>query len=297
MPYDPYPMLRKVTKVHTSAEMLGEDLDDPAVFYRPEVTDPDYYLTVHWGGGPNPAGGPIEEPGLTRRQRLAFQLGRVKGVLRAWHSYHKSKGWPAIGYSTWVDSLFGQLGRLRGHRWNGGQWGTINHITHALVLVMGLGQRASRLAWRTVGLVWFCAGGPRVVGHRFFNDWPESQTTTSCPGDENSQVIADEGYVAALGVLRHRKAGSSRGRRVRAVTLKLTMLGLLDGMRSRFTVEVAAAVGVFRAVYGVPGRRGVVDGPVWRALAAATGECATCGRGWGEHPVVGVCYQWTAKRP
>jgi hypothetical protein len=268
MSCDPYPMLSQVQAVRSSSEMLGVDLDDPKVWSRPAVIDPDFYLTVHWGGGPNLAGWPVEEPALTSAQKLAVLLGRCKTVLRGWMAYHRSKGMSTIAYSTWV-SVWGQLGRLRGHRANGGQWGSINTITHALVLVMGLGQKASKRAWQTVGLVWFCAGAPRVVGHRFFNDWPQTQTTTSCPGDENAQIIADEGYVTALGRLRHRKAGSSRGRRVRAVTLKLTELGMLDGMRSRYSAEVGHSVAKFQGAYYVNDRLGTVGPNTWRALAKA----------------------------
>jgi hypothetical protein len=276
MPHDPYPMLQQVMKVHTSKEMLGVDLDDPRVWSRPPVTSPDYYLTVHWGGGPNPAGGPVEEPGLSLTQKMLFQLGRVRSVLRSWLAYHTrpisqgGRGMSTIAYSSWVDSLFGQCGRLRGHRHNGGQWGTVNQITHALVLVMGLGQKASKRAWQTVGLYWFCGGAPRVVGHRFFNDWPETKTTTSCPGDENSRIIADEGYVKALGVLRCRKAGSSHGRRVRAVSLKLTELAFLGGVENRYGKRVEEAVASFQQMYPVHGDpAGVVGFNTWKALAEA----------------------------
>lgn len=270
MSCDPYPMLSQVQSVHSSKEMLGVDLDDPDVWTRPAVTDPDFYLVVHWGGGPNQAGAPFEEPGLTLAQTIAFQIGRCKSVLRSWHAYHKSKGMSAIAYSTAVDSLFGQLIRLRGHRYNGGQWGTINTFTHALVLIMGFGQKASRRAWQTVGLVWFCAGAPRVVGHRFFNDWPQTLTATSCPGDENSRILEAAGYVTALGRLRHRKAGSSRGRRVRAATLKLTELAFLGGKRSRYTAEVRDAVAAFQQIYFVHvDPAGVVGPTTWKALAEA----------------------------
>jgi len=270
MSCDPYPMLFQVMKVRSSKEMLGVDLDDPQVWARPAVTDPDFYLTVHWGGGPNQAGAPIEEPGLTVPQKIAFQIGRCKSVLRSWHAYHKSKGMSAIAYSTAVDSLFGQLSRLRGHRYNGGQWGSINTITHALVLIMGLGQKASRRAWQTVGMVWFCAGAPKVVGHRYFNSWPQTQLTTTCPGDENSVLIDAQRYVAALGRLRHRKAGSSRGRRVRAATLKLTELAFLGKKQSKYTAEVRDAVEAFQQRYFVSGDPvGVLGFYTWKALAEA----------------------------
>ncbi len=270
MSRDPYPMLEQVQKIHLSKDTLGVDLDDPKVWSRPEVTDPDYYLTVHWGGGPNQAGWPIEEPGLTLGQKIAFQLGRCKNVVRGWLRYHISRGQSTIAYSTGVDSLFGMLFRFRGHRWNGGQWGSINGITHALVLVMGFGQRVFRRAWQTIGMVWFCGGGPRTVGHRFFNDWPETQTTTSCPGDEISALIAAEHYITALGRLRHRKVGSSRGRLVRAVTVKLTELAFLGGMKSRYTVEVEGAVEAFQQRYFVTGDKpGVVGFNTWKALAEA----------------------------
>lgn len=261
MPYDPYPMLSQIMKVRTSAEMIGVDLENPQVWTRPAVTDYQF-LSVHWGGGANPAGWPIEEPALTFAQKVAVQIGRVGRVLRSWLAYHKSKGMSTIAYSTWVDSLFGRLGKLRGHRYNGGQWHRINTITHALVLVMGFGQKASRLAWRTVGLVWFCSGGPRVVGHRFFNDWPETEGPTACPGDENSAIIERRGYIDALGVL----ARGSRGKVVRAATLKLARLRYLDRMRSRYTSEVAEAVRTFQLVHHLP-MDGKIGPATWMALA------------------------------
>lgn len=274
MSYDPYPLLRRVLKVHTSKEMLGVDLDDPKVWDRPKVVDPDYYLVVHWGGGPNIAGWPVEEPGLTAMQKLLLLLGRCKTVLRGWLAWHTrivngQQVMSTIAYSTAVDSQRGSLIRLRGHRHNGGQWGSQNRISHALVLIMGFGQTATRRAWQTVGLVWFCGGGPRVVGHRFFNTWPESKTTTSCPGDENSRLIAEEKYVRALGTLTY---GSpvSVGRRVRAVSLKLGSLGYACPRRRLYRGDVARAVADFKAQNGiVEGRPGRVGFHTWKALAAA----------------------------
>lgn len=276
MSCDPDPMLRQIMRVRTPEEMIGVDLDDPAVWSRPQVSDPDYYLTLHWGGGPNIAGWPIEEPALTLPQKLALQLGRCKSVLRGWLAWHTridpDTGLPVmstIAYSRWVDSIWGMTGRLRSHRHNGGQRGTVNTITDAVVLVMGFGQTASKRAWQTLGLIWFCGQAPRFVGHRFFNTWPR-QTWTSCPGDLNTTLLAEEHHIRCLGVLRHRKAGSSRGRRVRAVTLKLTELAFLGRMQNRYTAEVAAAVEAFQQAYFVTGDKpGMVGFNTWKALAEA----------------------------
>ncbi len=268
MTHDPYPMLEQITKVIPPRDMLTMDLDNPAIWYRPPIVDYQF-LVVHWGGGPNSAGWPIEEPELTFWQKVAVQLGRVKAVLAVWLPYHISRGMSTIAYSTWVDSLFGRIGRLRGHRYNGGQWGSINQITHAVVLVMGFGQTATRRAWQSVGLIWFCSGAPQAVGHRFFNDWPQTQTTTSCPGDENSEVINEERYVGALGRLRWRPAGlASKGRRVRAVTLNLTKLRYLDRMRSRYTPDVESAVREFQIIHSLK-VDGIIGPVTWKALAAA----------------------------
>ena len=262
MPYDPYPMLGKIQRIIPSSQALGVNLEDPDVWDRPDITDYQY-IVVHWGGGPNDAGWPIEEPALKWHEKVAVQLGRVFRVLRVWMAWHKSRGMSTIAYSTWVDSLYGRIGKLRGHRANGGQWGSINSITHAVALVMGFGQKCGRQGWEAVGLIWFCSGGPPVVGHRFFNDWSQTQTTTTCPGDENSRLIAEGEYVRALGTLRL----LSRGRRVKAASLKLVRLGLLDKMYGVYRPKVKAAVRVFQSSHGL-----TVDGlcgpETWRSLAA-----------------------------
>jgi hypothetical protein len=266
MSRDPYPLLHKILKIHASKDILGVDLEDPKVWTRPPIAD--YrYLTVHWGGGPNRAGWPIEEPAMTFRQKVAVQIGRVSGVLKGWHAYHRSNGMSAIAYSTWVDSLFGRVGRLRGHRWNGGQWGSINGITHAVVLVMGFGQKASRLAWRSVGLIWFCSGAPAVVGHRFFNDWPQTKTATSCPGDENTRAIAEREYVKALGVL-HRRPIPSRGKPVKACTAKLCQLLYLPRRYGTYRMAVRKAVVAFQTDHGLE-PDGLVGPATWQRLAEA----------------------------
>jgi hypothetical protein len=267
MTHDPYPMLEQITRVIPPGDMLTMDLDDPKVWSRPPIENYQF-LVVHWGGGPNPAGGPIEEPALTFAQKVQVQLGRVKQVFAVWLPFHvHSRGMSTIAYSSWVDSLFGRIGRLRGHRSNGGQWGSINSITHAVVLVMGFGQVASRRAWRSIGLIWFCSGGPRVVGHRFFNNWPQTQSQTSCPGDPNSKVISDEGYIAALGRL-HRRRVPSRGVCVRAATLKLKRLGYLPRMFGLYSLPVETAVREFQAVHGLR-VDGIVGSDTWKALAQA----------------------------
>ena len=267
MTRNPYLMLEQIMKIHTPKEILGVDLDDENVWDRPDITD--YrYLCVHWGGGPNPAGWPIEEPTLSLAQKLAVQLGRIKTVLRSWLAYHvKSKGMSTIAYCTWVDSLYGRIGRLRGHRWNGGQWGSINGIAHALVLVMGFGQVASRKAWQAVGLVWFCSGAPIVVGHRFFNYWAQTLTKTECPGDGNDEAIKNEEYIKALGVLRWRRLLSSRGRCVRACTLKLKMIGYLDRKYSKYNPTVRRAVVRFQVEHSLA-PDGLCGPNTWKALAA-----------------------------
>jgi hypothetical protein len=273
MTHDPYPLLYRIGRVVPSRDMIPMDLDDPQVWVRPPITD-FRFLVVHWGGGPNPAGEPVEEPGLTFAEKVAVELGRCKTVLTAWMHYHmQSRGMSTIAYSTAVPAHYGPIIRLRGHRFNGGQWGSINQITHAVVLIMGFGQTASRRAWQNVGLIWFAGGAPQVVGHRFFNDWPQTQTTTTCPGDENSRIIADKGYVTALGRLRWRPGGAySRGRRVRAITCKLIDLGLLEGgTRNRYTREVRDAVAAFqqRPHWTWPDPIGQVGPATWRALAEA----------------------------
>jgi len=269
MTRDPYPMLEKVCRIYTPKKIVGVDLDDPAVWSHPPIED--YrYLSVHWGGGANIAGWPIEEPALTLGQKMAVQLGRIRSVLKGWLAYHKSKGMSTIAYCTWVDILFGRIGRLRGHRFSGGQWGSINGIAHALVLVMGFGQKASRKAWQAVGLVWFCSGGPQVVGHRFFNDWSETQTTTSCPGDENSKIIADEGYIGALGVLRYRPLGlSSKGRCVKAATLKLAELGYQLRPSRNYGKLAQSVVIDFQINHDGLIPDGRVGPSTWKALARA----------------------------
>ncbi len=259
-------MLEQITKVIPPRDMLTMDLDNPAVWWRPPIIDYQY-LVVHWGGGPNSAGWPIEEPELTFWQKVAVQLGRVKAVLAVWLPYHISRGMSTIAYSTAVDSLYGRIIRLRGHKSNGGQWGSINTITHAVVLVMGFGQVATRRAWRSVGLIWFASGAPKVVGHRFFNSWPQTQTQTTCPGDLNSQMISDEGYITALGLL-HRRIVASHGVTVRAATTKLAKLRYLDRMRSRYTPDVEQAVREFQIIHSLK-VDGIIGPATWKALAAA----------------------------
>ena len=266
MPQNPYPMLEKVCRVYTPKEMIGVDLDDPEVWDHPDVTD--YrFMPVHWGGGSNSAGWPIEEPTMTMLQKLAVQLGRIKSVLKGWLAYHLTK-FSTIAYSSWVDSLFGRIGRLRGHRWNAGQWGSINQITHAVVLVMGFGQVASMRAWQAIGLLWFCSGAPQVVGHRFFNSWSQTQTKTFCPGDENDKAISEERYITALGVLRYRKGNSSHGRCVRACSEKLRQIGYLDQMYSRYNPKVRRAVVAFQVEHGLT-PDGLCGKATWKKLAAA----------------------------
>lgn len=264
MPYDPYPMLRQLVRVVEPVEAVGVDLDNPKVWSRPPVTD--YrYLVVHWGGGPNPAGQPVEEPSMTGAQKWAVILGRCKTVLRSWHGYHvKSRGMSAIAYSTGVPVWGKAIFRLRGHRYNGGQWGTQNTISHALVLIMGLGQKATGWAWRMVGLVWFCSGGPEVVGHRFFNSWPQTQTKTTCPGDQNAALIADERHIRALGRFTNR---TQRGVAVKAATLKLARLGYLDRLYRRYRPKVRRAVEQFQQDHPTVDEPGVLGPSTWRMLA------------------------------
>lgn len=266
MSRNPYPTLEQVTRVVPPRDVLRMDLDDPKVWTRPSIVD--YrFLCVHWGGGPNQAGNLIEEPAMSLAQKISVTFGRVKEVARSWEAYHISKGMSAIAYCTAIP-LYGGILRWRGHRHNGGQWGSINSFTHAAVFVLGFGQHPTRWAWRSLGLLWFCSGGPQVVGHRYFNAWPQTQSKTSCPGDPISEDINQERYVRALGTLRF-GVPLMRGQQVRALTVKLAGLGYLPGMRSRYGRQVRAAVGEFQKAHKVDSRPGVVGPATWKALAQA----------------------------
>ena len=271
---DPFPNLAKVMRVRAPKDVLVMDLDDPTVWNRSKISPHDF-TAVHWGGGPNPAGEPLEdreEPTSTWRDRLAIQFGRVKRVVRIWESWHiNGRGMSAIAYCAGIDPIFGRCYRWRGFKHNGGQWGEINSFTLAIVFILGLTQYPRKAAWKTLGLIWFFSGGDRdaqMVGHRFFNGWPQSKTSTSCPGDRIANAVHRGAHIDALGVLKTRIGFNSRGRRVRACTLKLTELGYLPRQQSLYTTEVGQAVRRFRIDVGIPPRN-IVDRPCWEKLAAA----------------------------
>ena len=247
--------------MHAPKEVLRMDLDDPAVWNRPALAT-DASATEHWGGGANIAGEPVEEPEATFRQKLAVVFGRAKILLPGWERYHiESRHMSTIAYCTGIDSIYGQMFRLRGHRDNGGQWGTINHETHAFVLLMGLGQTATRRAWQSVGMLWFAMGAPDMKGHRDWNSDPRSQSTTSCPGDVNSDKIHTGFYLTALGALRyrpHRKI--KRGRLVLLWTARLTELGYMDGVSRRYRAKERTATRIYQRDRGL--RADGIVGPV-----------------------------------
>ncbi len=265
---NPYPLLEKSMKVIPPADMLPVDLDDPAVWHRSDLPA-DHSITVHWGGGPNIAGDSLpEEPEMTLREKIAVTMGLVRRVLTGWHRYHVvSRGMSAIAYCTAIPIRYSRVVRLRGHRVNGGQWGSINQETHAVVFVLGAGQYPGRAAWRTLGMIWFCGGGPMVWGHRDWNDDRRTQTTTYCPGNRIWQGIIDRKYVTALGRLRKRRNGTfPGGRRVRMLTGKLQELEYLDRQYHWYRRVVRRAVEDFQWNYGLD-EDGVVGPVTWAALA------------------------------
>jgi hypothetical protein len=262
---DPFPFLEQITRVIPPKDVLPVDLDDPAVFNHPRLED-GASLTTHWGGGPNEAGWPIEEPEMTFLQKMAVEFGRVKRVLTSWHNYHRSRGMAAIAYCVAVTPRFGRIIRLRGYRWNGGQWGSINHETLAHVFVLGYGQYPTRQAWRSLGLIWFAMGGPDHYGHRDWNNDPRTQTTTTCPGDDIWRAIHAGEPIKALGVLRYRAGVKMHGITVKAATLRLTELGYLHGKQRRFLLNVHNAVKAFQVDKHLT-VDGIVGPATWKALA------------------------------
>jgi len=265
---DPFPFLEQIIKVYPPGQFLPDDLDTPQGYRSGRFPDPlagDISLTVHHGGGPNPAGDPLDEPESPWWQKLAVSFGRVTGVLRSWHAYHRSKGWQAIAYCAAIDPRMGRVYRLRGYRRNAGQWGGINAETMATVFVLGYPQYPTRAAWRALGLIWLAMTGPEVKGHRDWNDDPRTQSPTSCPGPDIWQGLHAGRHVEALGRLRYRTV-PMRGVAVRAATLRLTELGYLARKQRRYLRNVANAVEQFQSAHGL-----VVDGIVgpvtWKALA------------------------------
>lgn len=272
MSRDPFPLLNQVLKVIPSRDVLPDDLDTPAGYaygVLPDRLEGDQIsLTVHWGGGPNPAG--EELPPGSWRERFTVSLGRVKSVLRSWHAYHLSKGWQAIAYCVAIGPRFGHLVKLRGWRRNAGQWSSINAETFACVFVLGSGQYPGRAAWRSLGLLWLAMGGPTVKGHRDWNSDPRTQSPTSCPGDEITLSLRAGKYIEALGVLRCGTVWRPVGKAVKAATAVLARLGYLERRQRLYRRHVARAVERFQADHGL-----TVDGAVgprtWEALAEAYG--------------------------
>ena len=248
------------------AKILRMDLDDPTVWYRSPLK-PESSATGHHGGGPNIAGEPVEEPTLTFRQKLAITFGRIKQVARIWESWHiNSKGMSAIAYCTAID-IWGRMYRWRGHRYNGGQWGSINYETHAYVMILGLGQYATRLMWRGVGFLWFALGGPDdMKGHRDWNDDPRTKGPTSCPGDDRWRKIHDREFVRALRKLRYRRVRYSRGKRVLLFTARMTELGYMDAPVKRYRKSERDVVRRYQADRGL-WPDGVVGAETWRDAA------------------------------
>jgi hypothetical protein len=229
------------------------------------------WLILHHGGGPNPGGYEVDEPGLTWRQRVAVSFGRVRTVLRSWEEYHVlGHGWTGLGYDGYVTN-YGQVGRARGWRRNGGQYGHWNSESYALVWVGGLGQSMTRAAWRRVGQIWLEAsyGLPAgealtLIPHSYTNYDSPAQYQTSCPGDERRAQITADQHITALGVLRVRKGLTSRKPQVKSLCRGLVALGLLDKVYSRYTANVSRAVSAFD-----PASLGVCGPEQWRELAAA----------------------------
>jgi len=248
----------------------------------PFIADEDVkWLIIHWGGGPNIAGEPIEEPGLTFRQKVGLQIGRVSRVIQGWSRYHvESKGFRGIAYSYAVDPLFGRLFELRGQRENGGQSGTapsvdggwfhVNGHSVAVAIVHGASQVATKRCWKTIGRMWIELGGPDVRGHRYFNPWvADPGHRTSCPGDKNMLRIERTLYVRALGTLRYRnRLFRSRGGATETLNRRLKDLGY-PAVRGRVygTLEKALVM-LFQAAEGLS-VDGVVGPQTWTALARA----------------------------
>jgi len=231
------------------------------------------WLFLHHGGGANPGGDLVEEPGLTFAQRVAVNLGVVRGVLRIWEQYHvQSRGMRGIAYDAGI-TQYGRYIRFRGWRANGGQWGNTanrwNSTSFAVVWVGGEGQTMSQMAWRMLGRVWVEAsfGLPkgRALKLRPHNYTNLDSPATSCPGVERTRLVYAEEHIRALGVWRVRKVPQA-GRPVRTLTRGLQIMGFYGRIQSRYTKQVAAAVRRFQQDAGVP-VDGVCGPVTWRLLA------------------------------
>lgn len=243
------------------------DVDYPADLENHRVA----WLILHHGGGANPGGEAIDEPALTWKQKVAVSFGIVRTVLRSWEQYHiQGHGWTGLGYDIW-GSNYGQVGRARGWRRNGGQYGHWNSESLAYVWVGGLGQSMTQAAWRRVGQVWLEGSYGLSVGrsltlipHSYTNYDSPAEYQTTCPGDERRAQIAENRHIVALGVLRPRKRLPMRRPQVRSLCRGLVALGLLDGLYGRYNAKVVAAVTAFD-----PSSQGVCGPDQWRKLAAA----------------------------
>jgi hypothetical protein len=267
--------------------MLGIDLERPEN-WNGRMAGPlaeDASITGHWGGGPNTAGEDLEPetPPLTWAQKVAVMVGRLKRVLRIWHRYHvESKGNRAIAYDFAI-SRWGRIAVvLRGWRDNGGQWGRINHHTAAIVFVLGFGQKIGRGAWRMFGALWFAAGAQDapspdqhlaeiaaggypegIKAHRHWNLHPETESGTSCCGDQNSAKLLRQYPARALPEL----VEGSKGRYVRLFTARLSELGYLSQPRRKITGWVAGRIVLAQIANPGCGRvDGTVDRDTWATI-------------------------------
>lgn len=271
-------------KLYSSEELLGKDLEKSAN-WKNGMSSPllsDASITAHHGGGPNQAGEEIEEPQLTWRQKMLITLGRVKSVLRSWLAYHESKGWTTIAYDFCVSKHGRIIGVLRGWRRNAGQWGEINSHTAAVVYVLGLGQSVSNGGWQALGALWFAAGAQStpvdrfaqinagkfpggIHGHRFWNYHPETQSMTSCPGDERAEEILARRPEESLPRLKYRKVRLKRGRWVRLFNARLVELGYLSKVSRTFgEPSRLATIEMQKRNLSCWRTDGIVDTQTWR---------------------------------
>lgn len=142
---------------------------------------------VHYGGGPNAAGG-------------SMSVTSEAAQLRSWQRYHiESKGWHDIAYNYAIGQS-GTIYRLRGENRSGATAGDFeddgipaNHEARAVVFILGGTQRPTSEALESFGRLWRSDPLP-VIGHRDVHASGVGGTATSCPGDHLARFIALDTY-------------------------------------------------------------------------------------------------------
>lgn len=216
------------------------------------------YCFHYWGGETLAGAEGDPDPGWTRREKIAYWLGRTKVTARSGEHYHiYSKGWRGGAYCAVISPWTGHLLRWRGFRDNGGQLGAVlNHTLLAVAWCGGGTQRPRKTAMLTFARMWLEYPGP-VTCH-----CDTEGANTACPGPWWIPWVRSEGWLSLLSGMRRGTVGG----RVVSLTERLRRLSYLERKYRRFNRTVEDAVKTVQTEAGLPAD-GRVDVPFLRYLA------------------------------